>query len=33
MTRGDGTGGKSIYGPKFEDEGFMFKHTEPGMMN
>ena len=27
FTRGDGTGGSSIYGSKFEDEGFQFKHT------
>ena len=27
FTRGDGTGGESIYGAKFEDEGFQFKHS------
>jgi cyclophilin family peptidyl-prolyl cis-trans isomerase len=33
FTKGDGTGGKSIYGDKFDDEGFPFKHTEPGMVS
>ncbi|CAF1222850.1 unnamed protein product [Didymodactylos carnosus] len=31
--RSDGTGGYSIYGDKFEDEGFMFRHDRPGLLS
>lgn len=31
ITRGDGFGGKSIYGEKFKDENFTLKHDKKGI--
>ncbi|KAF3764289.1 hypothetical protein M406DRAFT_322540 [Cryphonectria parasitica EP155] len=33
FTRGNGTGGKSIYGEKFADENFQEKHKEPFLLS
>lgn len=33
FTRGNGTGGESIYGEKFRDENFKMKHTQSGILS
>jgi peptidylprolyl isomerase len=33
FTRGNGTGGESIYGEKFADENFKKKHDKPGLLS
>ena len=33
FTAHNGTGGKSIYGTKFEDENFKVKHTKPNLLS
>ena len=33
FTRGDGRGGESIYGGKFEDENFTHAHTGRGVLS
>lgn len=33
FTAGNGTGGESIYGEKFEDENFKLKHDKPLLLS
>ncbi|KAG8773507.1 peptidyl-prolyl cis-trans isomerase cpr6 [Ceratobasidium sp. 428] len=33
FTLGNGRGGESIYGSKFADENFQYKHTKPGLLS
>ena len=33
FTRHDGTGGESVFGPKFRDENFKLRHTKAGLLS
>ena len=33
FSHGNGTGGESIYGETFEDEGFPHRHARPGLLS
>jgi peptidyl-prolyl isomerase D len=33
FTKGNGTGGESIYGEKFDDESFAIKHSKPFLLS
>jgi len=33
FSKNDGTGNISIYGEKFDDENFILKHDEPGLLS